>query len=102
MRKYESIIADTSTSHSHKLICPYCKKEHTDPYEFFDSLEESVERDCYECGRRFMAKRSVSVTYYGLRAIEESKQIPKCPRTGLECPGCADLALMCHLDRGAE
>jgi DNA-directed RNA polymerase subunit RPC12/RpoP len=45
------------------LVCPYCGHRHGDPDEFFRPGNEDTEVDCDDCGKRFAARRIVSVDY---------------------------------------
>ncbi len=45
-----------------KVICPYCGAEHdTDEAFFFD--EDFNEFECYECGKKFHVKTTVTYSW---------------------------------------
>ena len=57
VEEYETKFRDT-------IICPYCKHEERDSWEYNNQLEHGeVEIECGECGETFLASMEVLVEY---------------------------------------
>ena len=63
MIKYEE-------TYNSELVCPYCKHQFQDSFELSDEDEDF---ECYNCKKKFMMYREVSVDY---------KAVPDCELNG--------------------
>ncbi len=56
-------MADFDTSHTHNAICPHCRHEHGDSWEFDFGSDEVGEVECSSCDEPFWCQRNVTITY---------------------------------------
>ena len=53
-----------------EIVCPYCKHEECDSWEF---REDEGEHECPECGKSFEWVRSIEVSYSTYKKNKEKK-----------------------------
>lgn len=51
------------TQHTESVVCPWCRHEHSDSWEFSLEPERETDIDCHACGRSFRAVSSCRITY---------------------------------------
>lgn len=68
------IMKDFNSITSDKIVCPYCKHEHIDSFEF---TEDDYEFVCQECDRVFSMTRDVSISFLTTPYIDEIVKMNK-------------------------
>lgn len=68
-------ILESSIDNENNVICPYCKTEYQDSWDYFKNDEDDYV--CDECGRKFDISIDYSVTYSSKPHLDELKKIEK-------------------------